>query len=159
MTEIRFWIGVASHEHVQRGVELGIAQFNHGKRAPAARMHQGDWLIYYSPRTRSPSGAPLQAFTAVGQITSEAPDQVTLPDGFQPFRHTVRYLPCRPVPIQEVLEELTFLPDKQHWGARFRFGHLAVSRTDFQRLARAMGVNVPAGKEETSEALPFRASK
>ena len=159
MTEIRFWIGVASHEHVQRGVELGIAHFNHGKRAPAARMHQGDWLIYSSPRTPSPSGAPLQAFTAVGQMTSEAPYQVTLPDGFQPFLHTVGYLPCRPVPIQEVLEELTFLPDKQHWGARFRFGRLAVSRTDFQRLARTMGVNVPAGKEETSEALPFRASK
>jgi len=122
-------------------------------------MHQGDWLIYYSPRTSSPSGAPLQAFTAVGQMTSEAPYQVTLPDGFQPFLHTVGYLPCRPVPIQEVLEELTFLPDKQHWGARFRFGRLAVSRTDFQRLARTMGVNVPAGKEETSEALPFRASK
>ena len=159
MTEIRFWIGVASHEHVQRGVELGIAQFNHGKRAPTARMHQGDWLIYYSPHTSSPSGAPLQAFTAVGQMTSETPYQVTLPDGFQPFLHTVGYLPCRPVPIQEVLEELTFLPDKQHWGARFRFGRLAVSRTDFQRLARTMGVNVPAGKEETSDALPFRASQ
>jgi len=122
-------------------------------------MHQGDWLIYYSPHTSSPSGAPLQAFTAVGQMTSETPYQVTLPDGFQPFLHTVGYLPCRPVPIQEVLEELTFLPDKQHWGARFRFGRLAVSRTDFQRLARTMGVNVPAGKEETSDALPFRASQ
>ncbi len=70
MTETRFWIGVVSHDHVQRGVELGIAQFNHGKRAPAAHMHQGGWLIYYSPRTSYPSGAPLQAFTAVGQITS-----------------------------------------------------------------------------------------
>ncbi|HEY7417352.1 MAG TPA: EVE domain-containing protein [Ktedonobacteraceae bacterium] len=159
MTETRFWIGVVSHEHVQRGVELGIAQFNHGKRAPAARLHQGDWLIYYSPRTSYPSGAPLQAFTAVGQITSEAPYQVTLPDGFQPFRHTVRYLPCRSVPIQEVLEDLTFLPDKQRWGARFRFGLLMVSRTDFQRIARAMGVNIPARKEEASEAPSFRPSQ
>jgi hypothetical protein len=122
-------------------------------------LHQGDWLIYYSPRTSYPSGAPLQAFTAVGQITSEAPYQVTLPDGFQPFRHTVRYLPCRSVPIQEVLEDLTFLPDKQRWGARFRFGLLMVSRTDFQRIARAMGVNIPARKEEASEAPSFRPSQ
>ena len=145
MTAVRFWIGVVSYEHVQRGVEGSIAQFNHGKRAPAARMHQGDWLIYYSPRTSYPSGAPLQAFTAIGQITSEVPYQVTLPDGFQPFRHNVRYFPCRQVPIQEVLEDLTFLPDKQHWGARFRFGLLAVSREDFQRIACAMGVDIPEG--------------
>jgi hypothetical protein len=155
MTETQFWIGVASREHVQRGVEVGIAQLNHGKRAPLARMHQGDWLIYYSPRTSYPSGASLQAYTAIGQITSEVPYQVTLPDGFQPFRHTVRYLPCRQVPIQEVLEDLTFLPDKQHWGARFRFGHLAVSRTDFQRIAQAMGVDIADPGEGADDRFSF----
>jgi len=142
MTETHFWIGVVSYEHVQRGVESGFAQLNHGKRAALARMHQGDWLIYYSPRTSYPSGAPLQTFTAIGQITSEEPYQVTLTDDFQPYRHTVRHLPCRQVPIQEVLEDLTFLPDKQHWGAKFRFGHLAVSRADFYKIARTMGVTI-----------------
>jgi hypothetical protein len=155
MTETQFWIGVVSREHVQKGVELGIAQLNHGKRAPLARMHQGDWLIYYSPRTSYPSGAPLQAFTAIGQITSDVPSQVTLPDGFQAFRHTVRYLSCRQVPIQEVLEDLTFLPDKQRWGARFRFGHLAVSRTDFQQIARAMGVDMADSGENADDRLSF----
>ena len=143
MNETHFWIGVVSLEHVQRGVESGSAQLNHGKRAPLARMHAGDWFIYFSPRTSYPSGAPLQAFTAIGQITSDVPYQVTLTEDFQPYRHTVRYLPCRTVPIQEVLGDLTFLPDKQHWGAKFRFGHLAVPRTDFQRIARAMGVSIP----------------
>lgn len=155
MTETHFWIGVVSYEHVQRGVESGFAQFNHGKRAALARMHQGDWLIYYSPRTSSPSGAPLQAFTAIGQITSEEPYQVTLTNDFQPYRHTVRYLPCRQVPIQEVLEDLTFLPDKQHWGAKFRFGHLAVSRADFQKIARAMGVTIADSMEGADVTLPF----
>jgi hypothetical protein len=156
MTETHFWVGVVSYEHVRRGVELGIAQLNHGKRAALARMHQGDWLISYSPRTSHPSGPPIQAFTAIGQITSAVPYQVTLPDDFQPFRHTVRYLPCREVPIQEVLEDLTFLPDKQHWGARFRFGHLAVSHADFQHIAHAMGVRIPNPMEDTDDTLSFR---
>jgi hypothetical protein len=155
MAETHFWIGVASYEHVQRGVELGFAQLNHGKRAALARMHLGDWLIYYSPRTSHPSGASLQAFTAIGQITSEEPYQVTLTDDFQPYRHTVRYLPCRQVPIQEVLEDLTFLPDKQHWGAKFRFGHLAVSPADFQKIAHAMGVSIADLAEGTDASLSF----
>ena len=141
-TETQFWIGVVSLEHVQRGVEAGFAQLNHGKRAALARMHQGDWLMYYSPRTSYPSGAPQQAFTAIGQITSAAPYLSTVSADFQAFRHSVRYLPCREVPITEVLQDLTFLPDKQHWGARFRFGQLAVPRADFRLIARAMGVDL-----------------
>lgn len=155
MTATHFWGGVVSREHVQKGVELGIAQLNHGKRAALARMHQGDWLIYYSPRTSYPSGAPLQAFTAIGQIMSAEPYLATISDDFQAFRHSVRYLPCREVPIQEVLADLSFLPDKQHWGARFRFGHLAIPQDDFQRIVRAMGVTMVDGEEGTDATLSF----
>jgi EVE domain len=155
MTVPHFWVGVVSYAHVQRGVELGIAQLNHGKRAALAHMQQGDWLIYYSPRTSYPSGSPMQAFTAIGQITSALPYRVTLSADFQAFRHTVRYLPCREVPIQEVLGDLTFLPDKQHWGARFRFGHLAVPRADFQQIARAMGVSIAVAAEDADATLSF----
>ncbi len=33
-TTTKYWLGVVSREHVRRGVELGIAQVNHGKRTP-----------------------------------------------------------------------------------------------------------------------------
>jgi hypothetical protein len=148
---------VVSREHVQRGVEQGIAQLNHGKREALARMRKGDWLIYYSPRTSYPSGSPLQVFTAIGQITSEAPYQVALEDGFHPFRHDVQYLACREAPIAEVLDALSFLPDKQHWGARFRFGHLSIAEADFQQIAQAMGVDVAAALKGSDGALAFRA--
>lgn len=153
MPNTHFWLGVVSREHVLRGVEQGIAQLNHGKRAPLARMHKGDWLIYYSPRTSHPSGSELQAFTAIGQITSEAPYQVSLSDDFQPFRHDVRYLSCREVPIQKVLEHLSFLPDKQRWGSQFRFGHLSIPRADFQHIAHAMGVTIDALEEDAHASL------
>jgi len=143
MREVHYWIGVASREHVRIGVDQGIAHLNHGKREALNRMHQNDWLIYYSPRTSYPSGSVLQAFTAIGQITSERPYQVSLSDDFHPFRHTVQYLNCREAPIKEILDELAFLPDKQHWGSRFRFGHLGVTAVDFQIIARAMGVTLP----------------
>lgn len=155
MLKPHFWIGVVSREHVQKGVELGIAQLNHGKRDALARMRQGDWLIYYSPRTSYPSGDPLQAFTAIGQITSETPYQVTLSDDFHPFRHDVRYLDCREVPIQQLLENLTFLPNKRHWGARFRFGHLIIPEADFHSIAQAMGVAVTESADSADAALSF----
>jgi hypothetical protein len=59
------------------------------------------------------------------------------------------------VPIQEVLEDLTFLPDKQHWGARFRFGHLALPRADFQQIAQAMGVTIAHSAEGADVTISF----
>ncbi len=142
LVKCKFWIGVVSRQHVQQGVASGIAQLNHGKRDALARMHAGDWLVYYSPRTAYPDGEPLQAFTAMGEICSDAPYQVTVSDDFHPYRHDVRYETCQEVPIRAILDELTFLPDKQHWGNRFRFGSLSIDEADFQRIAQAMGVLV-----------------
>jgi hypothetical protein len=143
MPEPRCWIGVVSREHVLYGVANGIAQLNHGKREPLLRMHAGDWLIYYSPRTSYPDGEPLQAFTAIGQITSPAPYQAEMSADFHPYRLDVTYLACRETPIKELLSQLSFIPDPKHWGAAFRFGQVSISRADFERIAAAMGANLP----------------
>jgi hypothetical protein len=49
-----YWIGVVSREHVQNGVKGGFIQLNHGKKAPLQRLHAGDRLVMYSPRTAYP---------------------------------------------------------------------------------------------------------
>jgi hypothetical protein len=45
-----FWIGVASREHVFRAVKGRFCQLSHGKEEPVRRLHQGDVIIFYSPR-------------------------------------------------------------------------------------------------------------
>jgi hypothetical protein len=45
----RYWIGVASKEHVQRGVLGGFAQVCHGKAGPLNRMEEGIGLSTILP--------------------------------------------------------------------------------------------------------------
>ena len=71
----RYWLGVVSGEHVRRGVRLGIAQVNHGRRGPLERMKPGDGLVYYSPRERIRAGEEVHAFTAIGTIDDGEPWQ------------------------------------------------------------------------------------
>ncbi|HEV3060559.1 MAG TPA: hypothetical protein VGY48_20100, partial [Vicinamibacterales bacterium] len=59
----RFWIGVASRDHVNVAVKGAFLQLNHGRKAPLRRLKAGDGVIMYSPRTGYPDGEPLQAFT------------------------------------------------------------------------------------------------
>jgi hypothetical protein len=136
----QFWIGVVSREHVQRGIQGGFIQLNHGKKAPVQRLRAGDGLVMYSPRTAYPDGEPLQSFTAIGVVITGEVYQVAMSEDFKPYRVDVRFLNGRETPIKPLIERLSFIRDKTHWGVAFRFGYLKVSAEDFNLIAEAMGV-------------------
>jgi EVE domain len=139
MNPRQFWIGVVSKNHVAIGVAGGFTQLNHGKAGPLERMRPGDGFAFYSPRDAYPDGPVLQAFTAIGRVREGEIFQAEPDDGFRPFRRAVEYLPATDAPIKPLIEGLTFIRSKQHWGAAFRFGFLKVPEEDFARIAAAMG--------------------
>jgi hypothetical protein len=134
-----YWIGVVSRAHAQLGVAGGFLQLGHGKRAPLARLRAGDGIVLYSPRTAHPDGEPLQSFTAIGTVTTGEIYQVEMMPQFQPYRVDVAFQPCREAPIKPLLDDLSFVADRAHWGAALRFGQLKISPHDFALIAQAMG--------------------
>ena len=155
MKEARYWIGVVSLAHVELGVEGGFAQLCHGKATPLKRMQPGDWLVYYSPRTSFQDGEPCQSFTAIGRVKNEAPYEFAMSADFVPFRRNIDFLSCTVASIHPLLDQLSFITDKRHWGYLFRRGHFAIPQTDFERIAVAMGVetDLQEGGEETAGAV------
>jgi hypothetical protein len=142
MTARNYWIGVVSREHVQVGVKGGFIQLNHGKKAPVQRLHAGDGLVMYSPRTAYPDGEPLQCFTAIGTVTTGEVYQVTMSEDFKPYRVDVKFVKSKEAAIKPLIEKLSFIRSKTHWGAAFRFGYLKVPAEDFALIATAMGAKV-----------------
>ena len=136
----RFWVGVVSRSHVQIGVKGGFIQLGHGKKAPLQKLHAGDGLAMYSPRTDYPDGEVLQSFTAIGVVTSGEIYQVEMSPDFKPFRVDVRFHKCREAPIRPLIDELSFIKNKTHWGAAFRFGQLEIPAVDFKIIARGDGL-------------------
>ena len=137
----QFWIGVVSRAHVQIGVNGGFVQLNHGKKAPLQRLHAADGFVYYSPKTSFPAGEPCQMFTAIGVVKSGEIYQVDMSDDFHPFRVDVQFFNAREAAIQPLLDQLSFITDRIHWGAAFRFGQLKVVAQDFKIIAEAMGLD------------------
>lgn len=138
----RYWLGVVHKAHIERGVAGGFVQLNHGKKRPLQRMSAGDWLVIYSPRVEFDDKKPLQAFTAVGRIRSGEIYQYDMGDGFVPYRLGVDFVKCAEAEIRPLIDQLSFIPDKQHWGYPFRFGHLEIPMDDFILIAQAMGVDM-----------------
>ncbi|TYQ28910.1 EVE domain-containing protein [Pseudanabaena sp. UWO311] len=140
MKQPRYWIGVASKDHVLKGVQGGFCQLCHGKHSPLKRLSSGDWIVYYSPRTAMNSGNIVQSFTAIGEILNGEPYLFDMGNGFVPHRRDVRFIEVEEVPIRLLLDDLTFIKNKKSWGYVFRFGLLEIPESDFQRIAEAMKV-------------------
>jgi hypothetical protein len=135
---MKYWIILASKDHIQRGQAGGFIQANHGKAAPLKRMRAGDWVIFYSPKLEFDKPEKLQCFTAIVRVVGEEIYQQDMGGGFVPFRLKVQFLPSNDVSIRPLIEELTFIKDKTHWGAPFRFGTLQIPEEDFRLIAGKM---------------------
>jgi hypothetical protein len=138
-TSKNHWIGVVSRAHAQLGVEGGFIQLNHGKKAPLNRLHAGDGIVVYSPRSAYPDGEVLQRFTAIGTVMTGEIYQVEMTPDFKPYRVDVHFVKCHDSPIGPLIPRLSFVRDKTRWGAAFRFGYLEIPVEDFRIIAEAMG--------------------
>ncbi len=134
----KHWIVVASKEHVQCGIQGGFAQACHGKSSPLQRMKPDDWIIYYSSKVEFGKPEKCQRFTAIGQVRDNQVYQADMGNGFTPFRRNVEFLAGEETPILPLIPQLSFIKDKQKWGALFRFGLLEIPAEDFKLIAARM---------------------
>ncbi|HEY2810990.1 MAG TPA: EVE domain-containing protein [Rhabdochlamydiaceae bacterium] len=136
----RYWIGVASQEHVQRAIEGGFAQVCHGKIGTLKYMSQGDGLIYYSPTFTFGGKDVCRCFTAIGTIDEGDPYTFEMSPDFIPWRRDVTFFKSKDVPITSLLEKLTLIKDKKKWGLPFRRGSFEIPGRDFELIAKNMRV-------------------
>lgn len=136
------WIGVASAEHVRRGVAGGFMQLCHGKGAPLRRIAPGDAIVYYSPTGTFRGQDRLQAFTAIGVVQPGDPYRFDMGGGFRPFRRGVAWSKAEPAPIRPLLDALEFTAGNPKWGYHLRFGLIPISLHDLRIIQRAMGADM-----------------
>jgi EVE domain len=72
MDSHKYWIVVASKNHVQNGVLGGFMQACHGKASPLRRLQPDDLVIYYSPKQIFEGEEKCQAFTAIGRVVEDS---------------------------------------------------------------------------------------
>lgn len=135
---MKYWIGVASKDHVTKGIDGGFCQLCHGKAYPLKRMNENDWIIYYSPKQTFGEKTPCQQFTAIGQVKKGEPYLVDMGNGFIPHRRDITFYKCQSVDIHPHLHHLSFIKDTSKWGYSFRFGHFEISKEDFEYLYNLM---------------------
>jgi hypothetical protein len=135
---MRYWIGVASKDHVARGVSGGFCQLCHGKAQPLKRMARGDWIIYYSPKKTMGGDDACQQFTAIGRVVGDEVYQFEMTPEFIASRRDIEFLPAQAADIRPLINQLHFIQNKSRWGYAFRFGHIEIPQEDFELIAAKM---------------------
>ncbi len=139
----KYWLAIASADHVAVGCAQGFMQVCHGKVSPLKRIQPGDRVAYYSPnRHYSASHAQrgkdhLQAFTALGTVKDGAPYRADMGGSFQPFRRDVIWHDAEPMALALLQDKLAFTQEK-NWGYRLRQGLVEISEADMAIIAGAM---------------------
>jgi len=134
----RYWVIVVSKDHVQRGVENGFTQANHGKAASLRRMRKGDGVLFYSPKIEYGGNQPCQCFTALGTVRDDEVYQVDMGNGFEPWRRNLDFFPSKDEPIVPLVEQLSFITNKKSWSYVFRWGFFEIPQDDFLLIAERM---------------------
>ena len=142
MSEVHYWVVVASRDHALHGVEQNIVQANHGKPGPLRRMQPGDGVVIYAPKLKYNETEPYQRFVALGEVSEGPVFQAEVSPDFQPFRRKASYQSVTETPIRPLLEQLTFIHNKVRWGYSFRFGCFEIPAADFALIRSAMTHNV-----------------
>ena len=135
----KYWVSVIAATHAGFAMDQGIAAFSKGKRSSVARVSRGDHFVYYSPKTGISEGDPVQAFTALGEITGDAEIEMPWADtGVMAWIKEASYEVIRPAPVKPMIEDLSFVTNPRYWGMAFRRGQFEISAEDFNRIAHAM---------------------
>lgn len=134
----KYWIIVASKDHVQNGLRWGIAQACHGKSSPLKRMKKGDYVIYYSSKNVFGKNDKCQEFTAIGKVKDDDVYQFQMSEEFCPYRRNIEFLEHKDTSILPLIPFLEFIPNKKSWGYPFRFGILEINQNDFDLISSKM---------------------
>ena len=159
----RFWIGVASKEHVEVDRKLGICRFCHSKPDPAKRLVKGDYFIYYSSKFRINDERRCLQFTAIGIVTDttayhlEPSPENTTGDSALHFAHApqalarnIQYFDVPPVDVKHLVPVIPFITNKSSWSMVFRFGFLEIDQDSFEVIAKGMLGYNPLEEENTA---------
>jgi len=138
----RYWIAVVPKVGVDRCLAGGFAMFAHGRHDAVKRTGAGEWLAYYSPRTLLKGGEEVRAFTAIGKFSEREPYEAEMTAGRVGWRRDCAFeKSAHEAGVYPLLDELSFIKDRMHWGLFFHRSLFSVSRDDFARIAAAMGVD------------------
>lgn len=136
--ELKYWIIVASKDHVKTGIAEGIAQACHGKSSPLRRMKKGDFVVYYSGKQTMGKPEKCQEFTALGKVKDDETYQVQVSEDFCPSRRNIEFFECADTSILPLINDLDFIQNKKSWGYPFRFGFFEINKRDFDLISSQM---------------------
>lgn len=136
--DTKYWVIVASKDHVKKGIAEGIAQACHGKAFPLKRMRKNDFIIYYSSKQTLGKPEKCQEFTAIGKVMDNEVYEFQISKDFCPSRRNIDFLECKDIPILPLIVDLDFIQNKTSWGYPFRFGFFEINQHDFDLISSQM---------------------
>jgi hypothetical protein len=135
----KFWLIVASKDHIEKGVSGGFAQACHGKMKPISKPQKGDGVLFYATREKyNENTNRIKRITAVGFFEDEKVDVHEIEDKLFYKRKVNFEIPIREINLKDYLKDIGFIENKEKWGMYLRSSMREIPKKDFDFLHSKM---------------------
>jgi hypothetical protein len=131
---MNYWISVACLNHINRGIEKGLFGVGHGKIEPLQRMQPGDKIVFYAPKIdfmKNDKENIYQKFKGYGTIDDKPIFTEDIGSRCMARRNITFEGTKKEVSVHELLDLLSFIKDKKHWGFPFMRGYIKITEEDW----------------------------
>lgn len=135
---IRFWLWTAPRDRVRQAVARGLVGVSAGERELVRIPGRADGVVAYSPRASGRETTPLRAFTALGYLADDEPEQRV--------NQWVRRVGWESGRIETPLHPLARslqLTRGADWGRVLRTPLIEIERSDFEIIRAQMAAEHP----------------
>jgi predicted RNA-binding protein len=114
--------------------------FSESKAARVKSFRPGDLVIFYVPRESLISNKRVGKFIGLAEIKEEShkSSEPVWNNGLFPYRVRIELLSHDSCEIKPLIKALTFIKNKNSWGATFLGGIVKVPADDFEKIRKCI---------------------
>ena len=129
----RYFLFNGSYDHLMYAIENKFIQQRYKNRFN--NVSKGDYVVLYATRLNYHTKVPYRKFIGIGRISSDEVFEV--PHGVNIYyRMMVNYRDYEEKDLKKVINRLSFIKSKKHYGLYFIRGKREITRDDFKRIAK-----------------------
>ena len=137
---MNYWIICITKDNLDICFRQKVIGFVESKRKRLKSFQSGDLITFYVSRISLASNTKIGKFVGLAKIEGKS-YQSTEPiwkHGLFPQRIAIELLGQKSCSVKSLIEDLTFIKNKAHWGAAFLAGIIRVSPGDFEIIQKSM---------------------
>ena len=137
---MNYWVICITEDNLQIALQEQILGFKQSKCTRVRSFSPGDAVTFYVSRVALTSYRPVQKFVGQAEVKNKPykSTEIIWKGDLFPIRIELKSISNASCEIKPLIDKLSFIKNKKHWGGVFMGGILRIPASDFDLIQETM---------------------